>query len=79
MTTRNGLTLIEIMIALTMTLIVLGAMIPASLSVKHGTGGSYGSSMFQTPSRRVFFVITAYELRGKPLTAYRRRRRKGER
>jgi hypothetical protein len=23
------------------------------------------------------FVITAYELRGKPLTAYRRRRRKG--
>jgi hypothetical protein len=29
------------------------------------------------PEPESIFVITAYELRGKPLTAYRRRRRKG--
>ena len=52
-----------------------GARVPMG---KHGLGGACGASMCQTPSQTV--VITAYELRGKPLMAYRRRqRRRGQR
>ena len=41
-------------------------------------GVACAASTFRTPEPDSVFMVTAYELMGKPLTAYRRRRRKKE-
>ncbi|MGH8654426.1 MAG: DUF4258 domain-containing protein [Gammaproteobacteria bacterium] len=49
------------------------------VAIGRTSGGRYLRVIYvPDPEPDSVFVITAYELRGKPLTAYRRRRRKGK-
>ena len=47
------------------------------VAIGETSGGRYLRVIYVTdPEPESLFIITAYELRGKPLTAFRRRRRK---
>jgi len=47
------------------------------VAIGETSGGRYLRVIYVTdPEPDSLFIITAYELRGKPLTAFRRRRRK---
>ncbi len=49
------------------------------VAIGRTSGGRYLKVIYvPDPAPNSVFVITAYELRGKPLIAYRRRRRKGK-
>ena len=49
------------------------------MAIGRTSGGRYLKVIYvPDPAPNSVFVITAYELRGKPLIAYRRRRRRGK-
>jgi hypothetical protein len=54
----------------------MAARVPGLLWARQLLVDTCGSSMFPDPEPDSVFVITSYELIGKPLAAYRRRRKK---